>query len=39
MIDRFKEVLLGAYLRNVGWMAEGELANRVIRLSGTVILA
>lgn len=39
MITRFKKVLSGVYLRNVGWMAGAELANRIIRLSGTVILA
>ena len=39
MITRFKQVLSGEYLRNVGWMAGAELANRIIRLSSTVVLA
>lgn len=39
MITRFKQVLSGAYLRNVGWMASAEIANRIIRLASTVILA
>ena len=39
VITRLKQVLSGAYIRNVGWMAGAELANRVIRLSSTVILA
>lgn len=39
MITRFKQVLSGAYLRNVGWMAGAEFANRIIRLLSTVVLA
>lgn len=38
-INRLKQVLSGMYLRNVGWMAGAEIANRLIRLSSTVILA
>ncbi len=37
--DRLKQILSGAYLRNVGWMASAEIANRIIRLLSTVILA
>jgi hypothetical protein len=29
VIDRLKQVLSGAYLRNVGWMASAEMANRL----------
>lgn len=39
IITKFKQILSGEYIRNVGWMAGAELANRVIRLSMTVILA
>lgn len=39
MITRLKQVLSGVYLRNVGWMASAEIANRIIRLASTVILA
>jgi O-antigen/teichoic acid export membrane protein len=39
VINRLKQILSGAYLRNVGWMASAEIANRLIRLSSTVILA
>jgi O-antigen/teichoic acid export membrane protein len=39
VINRLKQILAGAYLRNVGWMAGAEIANRLIRLSSTVILA
>jgi O-antigen/teichoic acid export membrane protein len=39
VINRLKQILSGAYLRNVGWMAGAEIANRLIRLSSTVILA
>ena len=38
-IPRLKKVLSGAYIRNVGWMAGAEIANRIIRLASTVILA
>ncbi len=38
-INRLKQILSGMYLRNVGWMAGAEIANRLIRLSSTVILA
>ena len=38
-IPRLKKVLSGAYIRNVGWMAGAEVANRIIRLASTVILA
>lgn len=38
-INRLKQILSGKYLRNVGWMASAEMANRLIKLSGTVILA
>ena len=39
MIIRLKQILSGAYLRNVGWMVSAEIANRIIRLLSTVILA
>jgi len=39
VITKLKQVFSGAYVRNVGWLAGAELANRVIRLSSTVILA
>jgi O-antigen/teichoic acid export membrane protein len=39
VIDRLKQILSGAYLRNVGWMAGAEIANRIIRLLSTVVLA
>jgi O-antigen/teichoic acid export membrane protein len=39
VITRLKQILSGVYLRNVGWMAGAEIANRLIRLSSTVILA
>lgn len=39
VLTRFKQVLSGVYLQNVGWMAGAELANRVIRLFSTVVLA
>jgi PST family polysaccharide transporter len=38
-IGKLKQILSGDYLRNVGWMASAELANRIIRLAGTVVLA
>lgn len=38
-IARLQKVLSGAYVRNVGWMAGAEIANRIIRLASTVILA
>ena len=38
-IARLKKTLSGAYIRNVGWMAGAEVANRIIRLASTVILA
>ena len=39
MIIRLKQILSGAYLRNVGWMASAEIANRIIRLLSTIVLA
>jgi O-antigen/teichoic acid export membrane protein len=39
VINRLKQILSGAYLRNVGWMASAEIANRIIRLLSTVVLA
>jgi len=39
LIARFQKALSGAYIRNVGWMAGAEIANRLIRLASTVILA
>jgi len=39
VITRLQQILSGVYLRNVGWMAGAEIANRLIRLSSTVILA
>lgn len=39
VIDRLKQILSGTYLRNVGWMASAEVANRIIRLLSTVVLA
>jgi O-antigen/teichoic acid export membrane protein len=39
VINRLKQILSGAYLRNVGWMASAEIANRLIRLLSTVVLA
>ena len=39
VIGKLKQILSGDYLRNVGWMATAELANRIIRLASTVVLA
>lgn len=39
MVTKFKQVLSSVYLRNVSWMAGAEIANRIIRLSSTVIIA
>ncbi|MEM7762403.1 MAG: lipopolysaccharide biosynthesis protein [Cyanobacteria bacterium P01_A01_bin.40] len=39
MIVRLQKILSGTYIRNVSWMAGAEVANRVIRLACTVILA
>ena len=39
MINKFQKILSSTYLRNVGWMAGAEIANRIIRLSSTVIVA
>ena len=39
LIARLQKTLSGAYIRNVGWMAGAEIANRIIRLASTVILA
>lgn len=39
MVTKFKQILSSVYLRNVGWMAGAEIANRIIRLSSTVIIA
>lgn len=39
VISKLKQVLFGEYILNVGWMAGAELANRVIRLLSTVVLA
>ena len=38
-IAKIQKVLSGAYIKNVGWMAGAEVANRIIRLASTVILA
>lgn len=38
-IDRLKQIFSGVYLRNVGWMVSAEIANRIIRLLSTVVLA
>lgn len=38
-INKLKQVLSNKYLRNVGWMGGAEVANRLIRLGSTVILA
>lgn len=39
MFIRLRHILSGEYIRNVGWMAGAEIANRVIRLISTVVLA
>ena len=39
MIAQIKKILSGTYVRNVGWMASAEIANRIIRLASTVVLA
>lgn len=39
MVTKFKQILSSVYVRNVGWMAGAEIANRIIRLSSTVVLA
>lgn len=39
LIAKFQKALSGEYIRNVGWMAGAEIANRIIRLATTVILA
>lgn len=39
LVQKFRKLVSGAYLRNVGWMAAAEASNRVIRLGSTVILA
>ncbi|MBD2531224.1 lipopolysaccharide biosynthesis protein [Nostoc flagelliforme FACHB-838] len=39
LIARLQKTLSGKYIRNVGWMASAEIANRLIRLASTVILA
>jgi PST family polysaccharide transporter len=39
LINRFKQLLSGQYVRNVGWLGGAELANRIFRLGTTVTLA
>lgn len=39
LIARLQKAFSGSYIRNVGWMASAEIANRIIRLASTVILA
>ena len=39
LIAKLQKTLSGAYIRNVGWMAGAEVANRIVRLASTVILA
>ena len=39
MIDKFKAIFSGKYLRNVGWLGGAELFNRIFRLGATVTLA
>jgi O-antigen/teichoic acid export membrane protein len=39
MIDKFKEIFSGRYIRNVGWLGAAELFNRIFRLGATVTLA
>jgi O-antigen/teichoic acid export membrane protein len=39
MIDKFKAIFSGRYLRNVGWLGGAELFNRIFRLGTTVTLA
>jgi O-antigen/teichoic acid export membrane protein len=39
IIDKLKQKLSSPFLRNVGWMGAGELANRIFRLGTTVVLA
>jgi O-antigen/teichoic acid export membrane protein len=39
MIDKFKAIFSGRYIRNVGWLGAAELFNRIFRLGATVTLA
>ncbi|HEY9770126.1 MAG TPA: lipopolysaccharide biosynthesis protein [Coleofasciculaceae cyanobacterium] len=39
MLDKFKAIFSGKYLRNVGWLGGAELFNRIFRLGATVTLA
>lgn len=39
MIDKFKEIFSGRYIRNVGWLGAASLFNRIFRLGTTVTLA
>ncbi len=38
-INKLKQKLSSQFVRNVGWMGGGELANRIFRLATTVVLA
>lgn len=39
IINKFKQKFSSQFVRNVGWMGGGELANRIFRLATTVVLA
>lgn len=39
LISKLKHKLSNQYIRNVGWMGGGEIANRVFRLGATVVIA
>ena len=39
LINKLKQKFSSQFVRNVGWMGGGELANRVFRLATTVVLA
>ncbi len=39
LINKFKQLFSGQYIRNVGWLGGAELFNRVFRLGTTVTLA
>ncbi len=39
LLNKLKHKLSSPFLRNVGWMGAGELANRIFRLGTTVVLA
>ncbi|GAB1545030.1 hypothetical protein NUACC21_77060 [Scytonema sp. NUACC21] len=38
-IAKFKQILSGQFIRNVGWLGGAELVNRIFRLATTVTLA